>query len=149
LRQQQLFRVTLRPVAKVPLRNVAGQRNPWRAAIMRTAPLSLLVFSMAGCLAWGQAVNTTDEARKGRHLAILLCTGCHVVAPDQPYAPTLDPPAPSFAAIALRSGTTFDSLRHFLITTHQGPDNPKGMPNPDLADFQIRQIGAYLLSLRK
>jgi mono/diheme cytochrome c family protein len=116
---------------------------------MRTAPLSFLVFSMAGCLAWGQAVDTTDDVRKGRHLAILLCAGCHVVAPEQPHAPTLEPPAPSFAAIAMRSGTTFDSLRHFLITTHQGIDNPKGMPNPDLADFQIKQIGAYLLSLRK
>jgi mono/diheme cytochrome c family protein len=79
----------------------------------------------------------------------MLCTDCHLVAPDQPYAPTLAPPAPSFVSIAQRPSTTVDSLRNFLIKTHQGLDNPKGMPNPMLADFQIAAITAYLLSLRK
>jgi hypothetical protein len=32
---------------------------------------------------------------------------------------------------------------------HQGLDSPNGMPNPNLADFQIKQIVAYILSLRK
>jgi hypothetical protein len=71
------------------------------------------------------------------------------VASDQPYAPTLAPPAPSFQSIAQRSGTSMESLRNFLRSTHQGVDDPKGMPNPMLADFQIKQIGSYLLSLRK
>jgi hypothetical protein len=52
-------------------------------------------------------------------------------------------------SIAQRPSTTVDSLRNFLIKTHQGLDNPKGMPNPMLADFQIAAITAYLLSLRK
>jgi hypothetical protein len=99
--------------------------------------------------AWSQATGMADEIAEGRHLAIMLCTTCHVVAPDQPYAPTLKPPAPSFQSIAQRAGTTVDSLRSFLTTTHQGLDNQKGMPNPGLAEFQIKEISGYLLSLRK
>jgi cytochrome c len=118
-------------------------------APMRTASTWLFVFWMIAGSAWGQAVDTTNDVSKGRHLAIMLCTTCHVVAPDQPYAPTLSPPAPSFESIAQRAETDGDSLRKFLITTYQGLDKPKGMPNPVLADFQIKAISAYLLSLRK
>ena len=79
----------------------------------------------------------------------MLCSDWHVVASDQPYAPTLAPPAPSFQSIAQRSGTSMQSLRNFLRSTHQSLEKPKGMPDPMLADFQIRQIGTYLLSLKK
>ena len=116
---------------------------------MRTASISLLAFSMIGGSAHCQAVGTADEVSNGRHLAIMLCTTCHVVAPDQPYAPTLTPPAPSFASIAQRKGIEMASLRKFLTGTHQGLDNPNGMPDPHLADFQIQEIGAYILSLKK
>jgi cytochrome c1 len=116
---------------------------------MRIASAWFFFFWMTACSAWGQAVNAADEASKGRHLAIMLCTTCHVVAPNQPYAPTLSPPAPSFESIAQRAETNSESLRRFLTTTYQGLDNPKGMPNPVLADFQIKAISAYLLSLRK
>ena len=116
---------------------------------MFRASVSLFIFWLAGSLAWGQAASTTDDASKGRHLAIMLCTGCHVVAPGQPYSPTLNPPAASFKSIAQRAGTTVKSLRSFLTTTHQGLDNENGMPDPMLADFQIKEISAYLLSLRK
>jgi hypothetical protein len=101
----------------------------------------LFLLWLTGSAAWGQTAGTADEERKGRHLSIMLCTSCHVVAPDQPYAPTLNPPAPSFQSIAQRAGTSADWLHRFLITTHQ--------PDPYLADFQIQQISAYLLSLRK
>lgn len=116
---------------------------------MRIASTLLVVVLMSASSAWGQDGNATDDVRKGHHLAILLCTGCHVVAPDQEYPPTLNPPAPSFASIAQRKDVTADSLREFLSTTHDGLDNPKGMPNPNLADFQMRALVAYLLSLRK
>jgi hypothetical protein len=36
-----------------------------------------------------------------------------------------------------------------LNTTHKDIGNPKGMPNPQLLDYQIEQVAAYLLSLRK
>jgi hypothetical protein len=37
----------------------------------------------------------------------------------------------------------------FLTITHRNISNPAGMPNPELLDFQTRQLVAYLLSLRK
>jgi len=117
--------------------------------IMRTASILFFIFWMTDCSAWGQAVSTTDDVRKGHHLAILLCSACHIAAADQPYQPTLDPPAPSFESIARRRDVNAESLQYFLATTHQGLDNPKGMPNPGLADFQAKAIVTYLLSLRK
>jgi mono/diheme cytochrome c family protein len=119
------------------------------ARAVRTASTSFLVFLIVGSSAWGQATGATDDVGKGQHLAIMLCTSCHVVAPDQPYAPTLSPPAPSFASIAQRQGIDMASLRGFLTSTRQGLENPNGMPNPHLADFQIKEIGAYILSLKK
>ena len=35
-----------------------------------------------------------------------------------------------------------------MITTHRGLDNPAGMPNPELMDYQIKEIVAYMASLR-
>ena len=116
---------------------------------MRTGSLWVLVFWMADCPAWCQEITTTEEVRQGHHLATMLCAGCHIAALDQPYAPTLGPPAPSFESIAQRKDVNAASLRDFLTTTHRGLDNPKGMPTPNLAEFQVRAIVAYLLSLRK
>ena len=79
----------------------------------------------------------------------MLCASCHVASPDQPYAPTLDPPAPSFDSIAQRKASNANSLQRFLIDAHDGLENPQGMPNPNLADFQVKAIVAFLLSLRK
>ena len=42
-----------------------------------------------------------------------------------------------------------DWLENFITTTHRGLDNPSGMPNPSLLDYQVKQVTAYLLSLRK
>src|SRR5271167_15501 len=117
--------------------------------MMRILSTLLLIFWITGSPAWDQAIDTADEVVKGHHLAIMLCTACHVVAPGQPYPPTRHPPAASFQSIAQRAGTSFDSLSNFLTTSHQGLDNRNGMPDPVLADFQIKEISAYLLSLRK
>ena len=116
---------------------------------MRMVAVLFVIFWITGAPASAQAVATGDEVSKGRHLAIMLCTDCHLVAPDQPYAPTLSPPAPSFASIAQRKGIDMASLRDFLTSTRQGLENPNGMPNPHLAEFQIKEIGAYILSLKK
>ena len=44
---------------------------------------------------------------------------------------------------------TEESLEKFITAAHRGLDNPKGMPNPDLAAYQIKQVAAYIMSLRK
>ena len=81
--------------------------------------------------------------------AAMLYDECHIAARDQASPPTRDPPAPSFESIAQRKDVNANSLEHFLKTTHEGLDNPKGMENPGLADFQVKAIVAYILSLRK
>jgi mono/diheme cytochrome c family protein len=100
---------------------------------------------------WGQpdsAPNASD-VEKGHELAIHICAICHVAAPDQPSKPIMRPPAPSFASIVRQRTFDAESLTHFIKTTHRGLDNPLGMPNPDLVDYQIKQIVAYFLSLYK
>ena len=116
---------------------------------MRTSATWLTVFWICVCSARGQDGGSADDIRKGHHLATMLCTACHVTAPDQSYKPTLSPPAPSFESIAQRKEISAESLQMFLATTHQGLDNPAGMPYPNLADFQTKEVIGYILSLRK
>ena len=116
---------------------------------MRRARGFLIILCIVSCQAWAQQGGGADDVRKGHELAIAVCANCHVAAPDQLERPILRPPAPSFAAIAARKTTTADSVEAFLTTTHKGLDNPKGMPNPMLLDSQVKQVAAYLMSLRK
>ena len=117
---------------------------------MRTASTCLVVFCMAGCPAWGQGgVTANNDVREGHHVAAMVCGVCHVAAADQSTPPILQPPAPSFESIAQRKDVTADLLKEFITTTHRTLATQKGMPNPDLADFQVKQVVAYILSLRK
>ena len=111
--------------------------------------LAISAFSALATAQAQQASSVADDVQKGRYLAGLICSICHVASPDQLVEPVLRPPAPSFETIAQRSTTSADSIRTFLTTTHRDISNPAGMPNPELLDFQIRQLDAYLLSLRK
>ena len=97
----------------------------------------------------GAAAQEADDVAQGHHLATLICSACHVAARDQPFEPILRPPAPSFDSIAQRASTTGEAVQQFLATTHKDIGNPGGMPNPQLLDYQISQLTAYLLSLRK
>jgi mono/diheme cytochrome c family protein len=119
---------------------------------MRALCFAFLVISAFSTLATAQAQRASgaaDDLQNGRYLADLICSICHVAGPDQSVKPVLRPPAPSFETIAQRSTTSADSIRTFLTTTHRDISNPAGMPNPELLDFQIRQVETYLLSLRE
>jgi mono/diheme cytochrome c family protein len=117
---------------------------------IRIALGGLLAFGICAGAAWSQEPgNISDEVQKGHHLAALICSNCHVAGPDQSIEPILRPPAPSFESISRRNTVSADTIRTFLTTTHRDIANPKGMPNPQLLDFQIEQVTAYLLSLRK
>ena len=109
----------------------------------------LVVIWMAVCSAWGQGGNTADDVRLGHQVALTVCAICHAAAADQPSPPIRHPPAPSFKSIAQRKDITADSLRNFLTTTHSNRNTRTGMPKPEIADFQVKQVIAYLLSLRK
>ena len=109
----------------------------------------LVAFGVAAGSAHAQDASATDDVQQGHRLAIIICANCHIAARDQPFEPILRPPAPPFESIAQRGTTNADSLRTFLTNTHRDISNPEGMPNPQLLDFQIKQVSAYLLSLRK
>ncbi len=117
---------------------------------MRMASVALLVSAVTvAALHPAQAQDNAADVSAGHNLAVKICAVCHVAAPDQRTQPMLQPPAPPLAAIVQRPNVTADSLRTFMTTTHRGLDTPNGMPNPDLADYQVKQVVAYLLSLRK
>ena len=115
---------------------------------IRIASAWLIAFGVVAGSAWAQEAGT-DDVQQGHRLAILICANCHIAAKDQPFEPILRPPAPSFESIAQRSTISADSVRTFLTSTHRDISAPEGMPNPQLLDFQIKQMAAYLLSLRK
>jgi mono/diheme cytochrome c family protein len=116
----------------------------------RILPLLVFLLSSIG-FTWGQSGSTqnAEDVQRGHDLAITVCATCHVAAPDQPHPPIMRPPAPSFASIVQQKTFDSESLTHFLKTTHWGLANPKGMPNPDLMDYQVKEIVAYFLSLYK
>jgi mono/diheme cytochrome c family protein len=117
--------------------------------MVRTASLWLLALGLAATPAWPQDAGVNDDVQQGHHLALLICANCHVAASDQQFDPILRPPAPTFQSIAQRSTTTADWLKAFLTSNHRDISKPEGMPNPQLMDYQVRQVSAYLLSLPK
>ena len=116
---------------------------------MRTGSIALFALCIVAGAAFAQPADKADDVRKGHDLAAMVCASCHVAAADQRFTPVLNPPAPSFESIAQRPDTTAESLEKFMTTTHRGLDNPGGMPNPYLMDYQVKQLVAYILSLRK
>ena len=82
-----------------------------------------------------------SDVSAGRQLAHALCSNCHVIEAGKP-APALTP-APSFPWIAKRPGATETSVTVWLSTSH------RRMPNILLSDAEIRQLSAYIISLRR
>ncbi|WP_213771851.1 hypothetical protein [Bradyrhizobium sp. dw_78] len=113
------------------------------------ACLAIASYSTLAAARAQQADSASDDVQNGHHLAAIICSNCHVAGPDQLVDPILRPPAPSFESIARRGTTNADTLEKFLTTTHSDISNSAGMPNPELLDFQVRQVVAYLLSLRQ
>jgi mono/diheme cytochrome c family protein len=121
----------------------------WRAQMNKFLKLaSFLVLVSASICANAQSFSDEATLAKGRAFALLVCSACHVVASDQQFSPILRDPGPTFDAIANRPTTTSESLRTFLSTTHTTIGAPYGMPNPQLADYQINEVTSYILSLR-
>jgi hypothetical protein len=98
----------------------------------------LVALWIGVCSASGQETTSADDLREGHQLAIMVFAFCHVAAPDQARMPILNPPAPSFESIAQRTDVTAEWLERFITTTHRGLDNPGGMPNPSLLDYQVK-----------
>ena len=117
---------------------------------MKTASLLLALMLACGAAPLARAEEgQSDLVAAGHDFALKVCAACHVVAKDQKSPPLLKPPAPSFSAILKRGDVSEASLRKLLGAPHGNLGRSAKMPNPQLAEFQIDKIVAYLLSLKK
>jgi mono/diheme cytochrome c family protein len=94
-----------------------------------------------------KAQTDRGDADAGRDLAEQACTGCHVVSADQPFAPLLKGP-PDFREIANRPNVTAASLRRTITAMPLVPRKGR-MANPHLADDQLADVAAYIMTLRE
>jgi mono/diheme cytochrome c family protein len=116
---------------------------------MKTASLLLALMLAGGMASLARAQEGQgDLAAAGHDFALKVCAACHVVAADQISPPILKPPAPSFLALVRHGDVSEASLRKLLSTPHGNLGRSAKMPNPQLADFQIDKVVAYLLSLK-
>jgi mono/diheme cytochrome c family protein len=136
------------PHRAIPYKFVVSTTHKSSSMTIRTAWALLVAFTVVPTVAKSQEASISDDVQQGHRLANAVCGYCHVAAPDQDTAPLQHPPAPSFESIAQRDAVSADSIRKFLTTTHRGISSPGGMPSPQLLDFQIRQVAAYIMSLR-
>ena len=98
--------------------------------------LSLILFAMLLAPFAAQA----QDIAGGERVARQRCTGCHEIG-ERPKAPFGF--APSFAKIARMKGMTQTSIEVFLGTPHEV------MPNYTLSSKEIRDVAAYIASLRE
>jgi mono/diheme cytochrome c family protein len=98
---------------------------------------------------YAQTKRREGDVEAGRKLALLACTGCHVVAPDQPFEPRyVGPPyPPSFAEIANRPDVTAASIQKHLETLPAVPRTAT-MPKPVLSSAELSDVAAFIVSLR-
>ena len=116
---------------------------------MTLARSVLLTIAMTGSLAGPLRAqdNSSAMVASGHKFAEAVCGACHVVQKEG-NIPILDPPGPSFVALAQRPDLTEQSLRDFLGSNHRGMGPANAMPNPRLADYEIDEVVAYVLSLK-
>ena len=81
------------------------------------------------------------DVTEGDRLAHALCINCHVVDTQGPVIRT--DRVPSFSWIANQKGLTSTTLPVWLSRSHER------MPDFSLTRDEIRQLTAYILSLRK
>ena len=87
---------------------------------------------------------------RGNQFALIVCSDCHVVAPNQAFAPTTNVSAPPFEEIANRRTSSERSLQHFISKTHwDGQTIPIKMPALELTRQETIAVTRYIMSLRK
>ncbi|NQV81965.1 MAG: cytochrome c [Alphaproteobacteria bacterium] len=110
--------------------------------MMKKQPIYVaIVLAVLASIAHAQDMRR-GNALEGKRMALDLCSGCHVVAPEQ-TRPAIDV-VPPFATIANNAETTEFRIRVFL---HDTP-HPI-MPNFIFTDEEVENLAAYILSLRR
>jgi mono/diheme cytochrome c family protein len=103
------------------------------------APL-ISALALAAILSAGVANAQDAEPAKGLALARQVCAACHAIDKTQARSP--NDAAPRFEAIANVRGMTATALTVALLTPH------RSMPNIVLAPEELRDLAAYILSLK-
>ncbi|MGE3743778.1 MAG: c-type cytochrome [Geminicoccaceae bacterium] len=101
----------------------------------------LLLACLLGAAVSGAHAQPAPDPANGQALAGKLCVTCHLIDPTA-RGPVPDG-VPSFMAIAARPGIDAERLRASLLR----PAHP-AMPSPPLDTSQMRDVAAYILSLR-
>ena len=108
------------------------------------AVMALILIGATACAALAEDQARPGSARAGREFVGYNCDACHVVAANQDFRPLIGGYAPSFSEIANRPDTTPEALRAFLGRSHAYSN----MPYPDLAQADLANVVAYIMSLR-
>ena len=101
---------------------------------------AILGLCMLSGIGLTEAQPVSGDAKRGQELSQRVCSGCHSVSPDS--AATINADVPTFAAIAGKPDTTAEHLAGRIIVPHPP------MPNVQLTVAEMRDIIAYILSLR-
>ena len=101
-------------------------------------PMAIVAVALGGSRASAQE---SGDRGQGLVLARQICSECHTV--DQSQAPSPNPAAPRFETISNVPGMTAIALSAVLQTSH------RTMPNVMLTPDQLRNVVAYILSLRR
>jgi len=116
---------------------------------MKTRKFGTIAIIAAVTISVAPAANAQTkpneaDAEAGRAFAVLACTGCHIVAPDQRFQPVYAglPRPPDFKEIANRPNVTPASLLHHL----ENPQDPHS--NLVLSSEELRDVVAFIISLR-
>jgi mono/diheme cytochrome c family protein len=101
------------------------------------AAIALVASVAAPCGAHAQAAG---DAAKGHQFVQQICSECHTVEKGQ--RPSPNGQAPNFETVAKTPGMTAIALTAVLRTPH------RNMPNIIIADDDLRNVVAYILSLQ-
>ena len=101
------------------------------------AVTTLLALVAASSMAHAQ---TAGDVAKGHEFVQQICSECHTVEKGQRRSPNGE--APNFETIAKTPGMTTIALTAVLRTPH------RNMPNIIIADEDLRNVAAYVLSLQ-
>jgi len=110
-----------------------------RGGIPMTRIVALAAFFVS-VTAGPVRAQDVSERLKGASFAQQICAECHAVQAGQPRSPNGQ--APTFETVAKTPGMTALALTVILRTSH------RTMPNIILADDDLRNVIAYIMTLR-
>jgi mono/diheme cytochrome c family protein len=100
----------------------------------------IALMAVLGCAAGPVRAQDIGDTANGAAIARQVCVECHAVERGQSRSSNEE--APTFDAIAKTPGMTSIALTAALRTSH------RRMPNIILSDAELKDIVAYLLTLK-